>query len=141
MGALAQLQGIGPDRLEAFAGWVAAHAHTHLPFVAEIDGYVVGAAWLHIAQRVPRGETLDRRYGDVQSVMVREEYRNQGIGAALMAAILAEARTRGLLHVAVTRLEAAWDGMDPQDQSLILDVLNLVASRHPRAQGPVHRAG
>ena len=49
--------------------------------------------------------------------------------------------TRGLLHVAVTRLEGAWDGMDPHDQSLILDVLNLVASRHPREQGPVHRAG
>ena len=101
MGALAQLQGIGPDRLEAFAGWVAAHAHTHLPFVAEIDGYVVGAAWLHIAQRVPRGETLDRRYGDVQSVMVREEYRSRGIGAALMAAILAEARNWNLVHVTV----------------------------------------
>lgn len=31
--------------------------------------------------------------------MVREEYRNQGMGAALVAAILAEARTRGLVHV------------------------------------------
>ena len=101
MGALAQLQGIGPDRLEAFDGWVAAHAHTHLPFVAEIVGYVVGAAWLQIAQREPRGETLDRRYGDVQSVMVREEYRSRGIGAALMAAILAEARNWNLVHVTV----------------------------------------
>jgi GNAT superfamily N-acetyltransferase len=33
--------------------------------------------------------------------MVREECRNQGIGGALMAAILAEARMRGLLHVTV----------------------------------------
>jgi GNAT superfamily N-acetyltransferase len=33
--------------------------------------------------------------------MVREEYRSQGIGAALMAAILAEARTRDLSHVTV----------------------------------------
>ncbi|GIM89546.1 GNAT family N-acetyltransferase [Paractinoplanes toevensis] len=44
---------------------------------------------------------MDRRYGDVQSVMVREEYRNRGIGAALMAAILAEAGARDLLHVTV----------------------------------------
>jgi len=76
---LAELQDIEPDKLAAYAGWVAAHAESHLPFVAE---------------RVPRNASLDRRYGDVQSVMVRQEYRNQGIGAALMAAILAEARTR-----------------------------------------------
>ncbi len=84
-----------------FAGWVAARVETHLPFVAEIDGYVVGAAWLLVAERVPDNESLDRWYGDVQSVMVREEYRNRGVGGALMAAIRNEARTRGLLHVTV----------------------------------------
>lgn len=99
--ALAELRGIEPDKRAAFADWVAAHAETHLPFVAEVDGCVVGVAWLLVAQRVPSAESPDRRYGDVQSVMVREEHRNQGIGAALMAAILAEARTRDLLHVTV----------------------------------------
>jgi GNAT superfamily N-acetyltransferase len=99
--ALAELRDIGPDRLAAFADWVVAHAETHLPFVAEVDGSVVGAAWLHVGERVPGGESLDRRYGDVQSVMVREGARNRGVGAALMAAILAEARTRKLLHVTV----------------------------------------
>ncbi|MBQ0896700.1 GNAT family N-acetyltransferase [Micromonospora sp. U56] len=98
---LAELRGIDGDKLGAYAGWVAAHAETHLPFVAEIDGYVVGTAWLLVAERVPSNESLDRWYGDIQSVMVREEYRNRGIGAALMAAILTEARTRGLLHVTV----------------------------------------
>jgi GNAT superfamily N-acetyltransferase len=99
--ALAELQGIEPDNLPAYAAWVAAHAETHLPFVAEVDGYVAGAAWLHVAERVPRNDSMDRRYGDVQSVMVRAEYRNQRIGAALTAAILAEARTRNLSHVTV----------------------------------------
>jgi GNAT superfamily N-acetyltransferase len=99
--ALAELRGIESDKLASYAGWVAAHAETHLPFVAEVDGYVVGVAWLLVAERVPSNESLDRRYGDVQSVMVREEYRNQGTGAALMAAILAEALTRDLLHVTV----------------------------------------
>jgi len=98
---LAELRGIGGDDLAEFAGWVVAHAETHLPFVAEIDGYVIGAAWLLVAERVPGNESLDRRYGDVQSVMVREQYRNRGIGGALMAAILAEARTRRLLYVTV----------------------------------------
>jgi GNAT superfamily N-acetyltransferase len=99
--ALAQLRGIRPDKLGAYANWVADHAATHLPFVAEVDGHVVGSAWLLVAERVPGNKSLVRRYGDVQSVMVREEYRNQGIGAALMAAILAEARTRNVLHVTV----------------------------------------
>ena len=99
--ALADLQDIEPGRLAAFADWVGAHAGTHLPFVAEVDGNVVGAAWLIVAERVTREGTLDRRFGDVQSVMVRADHRNRGIGAALTAAILAEARSRGLSHVTV----------------------------------------
>jgi GNAT superfamily N-acetyltransferase len=98
---LAELRDIEPDKLAAFADWVASHAGTHLPFVAEIDGYVVGAAWLLLAERVAGKESMDRWYGDVQSVMVREEHRGKGAGAALMTAILAEARTRGLQHVTV----------------------------------------
>ncbi len=98
---LAELRGIGSERLAAFTGWMAAHAETHLPFVAEIDGYVAGAAWLLVAERVPSDESMDRRFGDVQSVMVREQSRGQGAGSALMAAILAEARARDLSHVTV----------------------------------------
>lgn len=98
---LAELQDIAPDAVAAYAAWVAAHAETHLPFVADVNGQVAGAAWLLIAERVPRGRSLSRRNGDVQSVMVRPQYRNQGIGTALIEAILTEARTRQLTHVTV----------------------------------------
>ncbi|GIE34930.1 hypothetical protein Ait01nite_079750 [Actinoplanes italicus] len=98
---LAELRDIGPDDLQAYAAWIASHRDTHLPFVAEVDGVVVGCAWLLIADRVPGNGSFERQYGDVQSVMVREEHRERGIGAALMDAILAEARRRGLLHVTV----------------------------------------
>jgi GNAT superfamily N-acetyltransferase len=101
LAALAQLRDIGADELAAFGAWVAAHADTHLPFVAEVDGAVVGAAWLLVAERVPGHGSPDRRYGDVQSVMVLQEHRGRGAGSALMAAILAEARARDLLHVTV----------------------------------------
>ena len=101
LAVLAELRDIRPDNLAAFAGWVADHAETHLPFVAEVDGQVVGSAWLHVAARVPGAESLDRQYGDVQSVLVRRQHRGRGIGAALMAAILAEARSRELSHVTV----------------------------------------
>ncbi|WP_250035130.1 GNAT family N-acetyltransferase [Paractinoplanes maris] len=98
---LAELRGIGEDQRATFASWMAAHAGTHLPFVAEVDGQVVGAAWLLVAERVPGEDSMRRRYGDVQSVLVREEHRGHGLGAALMAAILAEAGARELLHVTV----------------------------------------
>ncbi|SFF01804.1 N-acetylglutamate synthase, GNAT family [Actinoplanes philippinensis] len=99
--ALAELRGIEADGVPAYAAWILSHAETHLPFVAEIDGRVIGCAFLFVAERVPGNGSTTRRYGDVQSVMVREEHRNRGVGAAMMAAILAEARTRGLLHVTV----------------------------------------
>jgi ribosomal protein S18 acetylase RimI-like enzyme len=99
--ALAALRGIDSDNLPAYADWVAAHAETHLPFVAEVDGSVVGVAWLHVAERVPGNGSLDRRHGDIQAVEVREAYRDRGIGGALIAAILAEAGARDLLHVTV----------------------------------------
>ncbi len=99
--ALAELRGVGGDEFETYAAWVAAHAETHLPFVAEVDGAVVGAAWLLVAERVPGSGWPQRWFGDIQSVMVREEHRSRGVGAALMAAILAEARTRRLEHVTV----------------------------------------
>jgi ribosomal protein S18 acetylase RimI-like enzyme len=99
--ALAGLRGIEAKDLPAYADWVAAHTATHLPFVAELDGVVVGAAWLHVAERVPGNGRLDRWYGDVQSVEVSPEHRDRGIGSALITAVLAEATERGLLHVTV----------------------------------------
>ncbi|MFI5936044.1 GNAT family N-acetyltransferase [Actinoplanes sp. NPDC051494] len=99
--AHAELRGVGPDEFAAYAAWVAAHVDTHLPFVAEVDGSVVGVAWLHVAERVPGSRSMERRYGDVQAVMVREEHRGQGVGSALMVALLEAARGLGLLHVTV----------------------------------------
>ncbi len=107
--ALAGLRGINPEQFPAYADWVIAHTQTHLPFVAEVGGTVVGAAWLHVAERVPGPGAPDRRYGDVQSVEVREEHRNHGIGGALIAAILAEADARKLLHVTVHSSRRAVD--------------------------------
>ncbi|HWS34938.1 MAG TPA: GNAT family N-acetyltransferase [Actinoplanes sp.] len=98
---LAEFQDINPEKIAEYAAWLHAHAETHLPFVAEIDGTVVGAAWLHLAERVPRNDAFDRRCGDVQSVMVRAEHRSRGIGTALMTALLTEARARNLTHVTV----------------------------------------
>ncbi len=71
-------------QLDEFAAWIDAHAETHLPYLAVVDGVPVGSAWLLVAERVPAGGSFDRRYGDIQAVFVREAYRNRGIGGALI---------------------------------------------------------
>jgi GNAT superfamily N-acetyltransferase len=87
--------------------WMIDHLATHLPFVAEVDGALAGMAWLMLSDRVPSPSSLDRRFGDVQSVYVVPERRNAGTGAALMAAVLKEARDRELEFVTVHSSERA----------------------------------
>ncbi len=127
--ALAELRLAGDtdrDYARRFATWMAAHASTHLPFVAVEGTDVIGVAWLALAERVPSPERPQRRCGDVQSVYVRPDRRDRGVGTALMAAVLAEARRRGLEHVtvhssvrAVRLYERAGFGHDPQWLSVV----------------------
>ncbi|MEV0716179.1 GNAT family N-acetyltransferase [Asanoa sp. NPDC050611] len=94
----------GTDRatfLDAFATWLVDHEATHLPFIAEMDGQVVGMAWLMVAERVPTPAARKRLSGDVQSVLVVPERRNGGVGAALLEEVLAEAARLDLEHVTV----------------------------------------
>jgi GNAT superfamily N-acetyltransferase len=94
----------GTDRaafVESFATWVVDHMATHIPFVAEVAGDIVGMAWLMLADRVPAPTRRHRRTGDVQAVYVVPEQRDSGVGAVLLEALLAEARELGLEHVTV----------------------------------------
>lgn len=95
------------DFVELFSRWVVEHLSTHLPFVAEVDGEVVGMAWLMVAERVPSRDNRYRRFGDVQSVYVVPELRDGGVGTVLLDAVLAEARDLGLEHVTVHSSERA----------------------------------
>jgi GNAT superfamily N-acetyltransferase len=87
--------------IESFSAWAVDHQATHLPFVAEADGDVIGVAWLLVAERVPSSERRRRHFGDVQSVYVVPEMRNAGAGAAVLADLLAEASKLELEHVTV----------------------------------------
>jgi len=129
LGWLAERGKLPPDAAgypEFFASWMAAHASTHLPFVAVDGADVIGVAWLALADRVPSPQRRQRRCGDVQSVYVRPDRRDSGTGAALMAAVLAEARRLGLEHVtvhssprAVRFYQRAGFGHDPQWLSIV----------------------
>jgi GNAT superfamily N-acetyltransferase len=100
----------GVDRevfLDYFTTWTLDHLATHLSFVVEVDGRICGMAWLMLANRVPNPRSLDRRMGDVQSVYVVPELRNNGVGGALITAIMAEARARELDRLTVHAAERA----------------------------------
>jgi GNAT superfamily N-acetyltransferase len=102
--------GTNADRsvfLDYFTNWLADHAATHLPFLVEVDGQLAGMAFLMLADRVPNPSRMDRRMADVQSVYVVPELRDSGVGAALIGAVLAEARDRELELVTVHSSERA----------------------------------
>jgi GNAT superfamily N-acetyltransferase len=84
-----------------FTDWMLDHLATHVAFVAEVDDRIAGMAWLMLSTRVPTVTLPDRRAGDIQSVFVVPELRSAGVGAALIAAILADARNRELELVTV----------------------------------------
>jgi GNAT superfamily N-acetyltransferase len=87
--------------LRSMTVWVVDHLSTHVPFVAEVDGRVSGMAWLALSVRVPSASLPDRRTGDLQAVYVVPGARGNGVGAALLDAVLAEARILRLEHVTV----------------------------------------
>jgi GNAT superfamily N-acetyltransferase len=79
--------------------WIAEHRERVIGKLAELDGRIVGMAWLAVVDRVPVPTDFDRRSGEVQSVFVDASLRGRGIGRALMDAIAAEARARGIHRI------------------------------------------
>jgi GNAT superfamily N-acetyltransferase len=58
-------------------------------FVAEIDGVIVAMALYYIRYSTWKGQ---RMY--LEDIIVSEAYRGQGLGAALMGALIAEAKAK-----------------------------------------------
>ncbi|MGH8889980.1 MAG: GNAT family N-acetyltransferase [Acidothermaceae bacterium] len=98
-------QGERGSSLEAFtvdfASWWAAHADSHLGFLALVESRPVGMAWLAIIDRVPGPAQLLRRAGSLQSVYVCSAERGRGIGARLVEAAVGAAAEDGLEYVSV----------------------------------------
>jgi len=56
-------------------------------WVAENDGCIVSHANVIVAQKIPRPGKIVRRWGRLSTVRTIPEFRNQGIGGALMERI------------------------------------------------------
>jgi GNAT superfamily N-acetyltransferase len=90
--------------VEARLGRLAASPSDRL-LVAEVDGDVTGLAGLHVSPSVE----YDGDAAKVSAIVVEERLRGTGIGRALMAALEAEARSRGCVLIFLTTAERRSD--------------------------------
>ena len=57
-------------------------------WIAEWQDIAVGAVWAQLVEKIPNPITEPEHYVYLTSFYVREEYRSQGIGSRLLAAVL-----------------------------------------------------
>jgi aminoglycoside 6'-N-acetyltransferase I len=107
-----------PDRLASLAyseqrdtSWLTAKLEEIIQdaesslFIASVDGKCVGFAESYIREDVPDPARVARRYGYLQSLMVRESFREQGVGKRLLEAAENWARD----HAAVEMRLETWE--------------------------------
>lgn len=88
------------DYVRSFATWWE-RRDDFVALVAADEERIVAIGFLALASRVPVPGALDRRTGDIQSVYVLPEYRNQGIGSMLVKALVDRGRSAGCSRVTV----------------------------------------
>ncbi|WP_227981969.1 GNAT family N-acetyltransferase [Nocardia spumae] len=93
----------GPQEefIESFASWARDHRASHHCLVLIEDEAFIGMAWLAITPRVPGVLSRDRAMGDLQSMYVIPERRNDGLGGRLIDAVVDLAGRLGLERVTV----------------------------------------
>jgi GNAT superfamily N-acetyltransferase len=89
------------------AAWIAAEGDRRLIWIASLGDEPAGLASLLEYHRMPRPDRLDSRWGYVGNMFVREDLRNRGIGAALLAAIIGESDARGYARLVLSPTERA----------------------------------
>lgn len=92
---------------EDLAAWMRSQGQALMCRVAEIDGELVGMAWLVLFERVPDIHDRTRLTGDIQSVYVLPQHRQRGIGRELVRSLTDAADERGVPRVTVSANAAA----------------------------------
>jgi len=77
--------------------------------VAEVVGQRVGFAEVYIRQDEPHPMRMGYKYGHLQSLMVHEDFKGQGVGAFLVEAAEDWARERGASEMRLDTWEFAGD--------------------------------
>jgi GNAT superfamily N-acetyltransferase len=84
------------------SAWLAAEGDRRTTWLATVGGSPVGMASLFEYRRMPLPRRPDSRWGYVSNVFVRQEFRNGGIGSALLAAVIAAADERGYARLVLS---------------------------------------
>lgn len=87
------------DRLRR---WMQERSDTVTCAVAELDGVLIGMAWLVAFERVPNIRDTRRLTADIQSVFVEQSHRSRGIGTQLVRALTAAADDLGVSRITVS---------------------------------------
>jgi GNAT superfamily N-acetyltransferase len=106
-GALAALRALWsgggePDFEQRMAVWLADEGDRRTTWLASVAEAPVGMASMLEYRRMPRLGRPDSRWGYVSNMFVREDVRNQGIGAVLLTAIIAAADERGYVRLVLS---------------------------------------
>jgi GNAT superfamily N-acetyltransferase len=95
-----------PDFEAAFADWYAAEARHRLTWLAaDRGGEPIGMVNLLVVTRMPRPGRAATRWGYVGNAYVAAAHRDRGVGALLIAAVLAHADAEGLVRVVLSPSE------------------------------------
>lgn len=84
-----------PGFEERAAAWIEANESHRLAWLAEDGGQPVGFVTAIVVERMPTPGSPDSGWGYVHHLFVVPERRSSGVGARLLAAVVAEARARG----------------------------------------------
>jgi GNAT superfamily N-acetyltransferase len=89
------------------AEWLEEEGDRRTTWLAERDGRAVGLVSLFEYRRMPKPGRPASRWGYVSNMFVREEARNQGVGAALLDTAIAAADERGYARLVLSPAERA----------------------------------
>ena len=87
--------------------WLASEGERRTTWLAWVGAEAVGMASMLEYRRMPRPGRPDSRWGYVSNMFVRDEARNRGVGAALLAAVIAAADERGYARLVLSPSERA----------------------------------
>lgn len=101
IGAIASLRSVwsagaeeDPDFETCMAAWLAVEGDRRTTWLATLGDSPVGVASVFEYRRMPRPGRPDSRWGYVSNMFVREDFRNRGIGSALLTTIITAAAER-----------------------------------------------
>lgn len=90
---------------ERFGAWFSRESSRRITWLAEAGGRPAGMMNLAVFERMPRPGRAPSRWGYLGNAFVLAAYRNQGIGARLIEAVLGYASEEGFARVVLSPSE------------------------------------